>query len=65
MRYCAHKHLLAQIWQFKSHSDLEKQVKVIETKISSSSCPHVISMQIWLKSDNQFMRYGAHKLFLA
>ena len=24
MRYWAHKHLLAQIWQFKSHSDLEK-----------------------------------------
>ena len=49
MRYCAHKHLLAQIWQFKSHSDLE----------------NVISMQIWLKSANPFMRYGAHKHFLA
>ena len=24
MRYCAHKHLLAQIWQFKSRTDLEK-----------------------------------------
>ena len=24
MRYCADKHLLAQIWQFKSRSDLEK-----------------------------------------
>ena len=24
MRYCAHKHLLAQIWQFKSRSDIEK-----------------------------------------
>ena len=23
-RYCAHKHLLAQIWQFMFHSDLEK-----------------------------------------
>ena len=32
MRYCAHKHLLAQIWQFKSHSDLEKLVKVTKTK---------------------------------
>ena len=31
MRYCAHKHLLAQIWQNKSHSDLEKQVKVTKT----------------------------------
>ena len=56
MRYYAHKHLLAQIWQFKSHSDLEKYVKV-----TSSSCPNVISMQIWLKSANQFMRYGKHK----
>ena len=28
-----------------------------------SSCPNVISMQIWLKSANQFMRYGAHKHF--
>ena len=24
IRYCAHKHLLAQIWQFKSITDLEK-----------------------------------------
>ena len=31
MRYWAHKHLLAQIWQFESRSDLEKQVKVTET----------------------------------
>ena len=23
MRYGAHKHFLAKIWQFKSHSDLE------------------------------------------
>ena len=34
-------------------------------QISSSSCPNVISMQMWLKSANQFMRYGAHKPFLA
>ena len=33
-RYCAHKHLLAQIWQFKSRTDLEKYVKV--TKIKSA-----------------------------
>ena len=32
MRYCAHKHLLAQIWQFKSRTDLEKQVKVTKIK---------------------------------
>ena len=44
MSYCAHKHLLAQIWQFKSRSDLEK----IVNQISSSSCPNVISVQIWL-----------------
>ena len=34
MRYCANKHLLAQIWQFKSRSDLEKYVTV--TKIKSA-----------------------------
>ena len=34
MRYCAHKNLLAQIWQFKSCTDLEKYVKV--TKIKSA-----------------------------
>ena len=34
MRYCAHKHLLAQIWQFKSTTDLEKHVMV--TKIKSA-----------------------------
>ena len=34
MRYCAHKHLLAQIWQFKSRTDLKKYVKV--TKINSA-----------------------------
>ena len=33
MRYCAHKHLLAQIWQFKSHTDLEKYVKVTKIKL--------------------------------
>ena len=33
-RYCAHKHFLAQIWQFKSRTDLEKWVKV--TKIKSA-----------------------------
>ena len=32
MRYCANKHLLAQIWQFKSHTDLEKNVKVTKIK---------------------------------
>ena len=34
MRYYAHSHLLAQIWQCKSHTDLEKYVKV--TKIKSA-----------------------------
>ena len=34
MRYCANKHLLAQIWQFKSRTDLEKYVKI--TKIKSA-----------------------------
>ena len=34
MRYCAHKHLLAQIWQLKSSTDPEKYVKV--TKIKSA-----------------------------
>ena len=34
MRYCAHKHLLAQIWQFKSRTDLKKYVTV--TKIKSA-----------------------------
>ena len=62
MRYCAHKHLLAQIWQFKPHSDLENRSRSPKP-ISSSSCPYVISMQIWLKSANQFMTYGAHKHF--
>ena len=65
MRYCAHKHLSAQIWQFKSCSDLEKQVKVTKNQISSSSCPSIISMYIWMKSANQFMRYGTHKHILA
>ena len=39
MRYCAHKHLLAQIWQFKSCSDLEKYVKVTKTKSSLHHVP--------------------------
>ena len=65
MRYCAHKHLLAQIWQFKSRTDLEKKGQDHQNQISSSSCPNVISMQIWVKSANQFMRYGAHKHFWA
>ena len=39
MRYCAHKHLLAQIWQFKSHSDLEKYVKVTKTKSALHHVP--------------------------
>ena len=34
-----------------------------QNQISSSSCPNVISMQIRLKSVNQFMRYGAYKHF--
>ena len=34
-----------------------------ENLFSSSSCPNVISMQIWLKSANQFMRYGAPSTF--
>ena len=39
MRYCAHKHLLAQIWQFKSHTDLEKYVKVTKIKSALHSIP--------------------------
>ena len=35
------------------------------SKSPKSSCPNVKSMQIWLKSANQLMRYGAHKHFLA
>ena len=31
IRYCAHKHLLAQVWQFKSCGDLEKMAKVTKT----------------------------------
>ena len=65
MRYCAHKHHLAQIWKFKSRCDLEKIGQGHQNQISSSSCPNVISVQIWLKSATQFMRYGAHKHFLA
>ena len=65
MRYWAHKHFLAQIWQFKSRSDLEKIGQGLKNLISSSPCPNIISMQICLKSANQFMRYGAHKHFLA
>ena len=36
-----------------------------QNQISSSSWPNVISMQMWLKSANQFMRYGAHKHYFA
>ena len=32
LRYCAHEHLMSQIWQFKSRSDLEKLVKITKTK---------------------------------
>ena len=32
-----------------------------QKRISSSSCPNVISMQIWLKSANQFMRHRTDK----
>ena len=39
MRYCAHKHLLAQIWQFKSRTDLEKLVKVIKIKSALHHVP--------------------------
>ena len=39
MRYCAHKHLLAQIWQFKSYTDLEKYVKVIKFKSALHHVP--------------------------
>ena len=48
IRYCAHKHLLAQIRQFKSCSDLEKNGQGHQNLISSSSCPNVITIQIWL-----------------
>ena len=37
----------------------------VQNQISSLSCPSVIFMQIWLKSADRFMRYGAHKHFLA
>ena len=57
------QHFLAQIWKFKSRSDLEKIGRGHQNQISSTSCPNVISMQIWLKSANQFMRYGAHNTF--
>ena len=59
MRYCAQKHLLAQIWQFVLHWPWK--IGRHQNQISSSSCSDVISMQIWLNSANQFMRYGAHK----
>ena len=39
MRYCAHKHLLAQIWQFKSSSDLEEYVMVTKTKSALHHAP--------------------------
>ena len=32
MRYCAHKHLLAQIWQFKSRTDLERRSRSPKSK---------------------------------
>ena len=39
MRYCAHKYLLAQIWQFKSSTDLEKYVKVTKIKTALHHVP--------------------------
>ena len=29
--YCAHKHLLAQIWQLKSRTDFDKKVKITKS----------------------------------
>ena len=58
-----------QIWLNSGSWDIvhtiEKIVQDHQNQISSLSCPNFISMQIWLKSANQFMRYGAHKHFLA
>ena len=39
MRYCAHKHLLAQIWQFESRTDLEKYVMVSKIKSALHHVP--------------------------
>ena len=44
MRYCAHKHLLAQIWQFKYRTDLEKYVMVTKMK---SALHHVPMLYPW------------------
>ena len=63
MRYCAHMHLLAQIWQFKSRSDLKNESRSSKPNQLFIMYQYHISMQIWLKSVTQFMRYGAHKLF--
>ena len=43
MRYRAHKHLLAQIWQFKSRTDLEKYVKVTKIKSALHHVPMLYS----------------------
>ena len=39
LRYWAHKHLLAQIWQFKSRSDLEKTGQSLQNLISFHHVP--------------------------
>ena len=44
MRFCEHKHFLAQIWQFKSRTDLEKYVKVTKIK---SALYHVPMLYPW------------------
>ena len=43
MRYCAQKHLLAQIWQFLSRNDLEYLVVVTKTKSALHHIPMLYS----------------------
>ena len=55
MRYRAQKNnyasnLAVSVWHW-----LWKIGQVYQNQISSSSCPKVVSMQIWLKYANQFM----------
>ena len=64
MRYCAHKPFWLKFGSLSPTVTL-KIGHGHQNQISSSSCSNVISMQIWLKFANQFMRYGAHKHFLA
>ena len=64
MRHCAQKHLLAQIWQFKSCSDREKCVKVTKTK----SALHHVPILYPCKSGWNLLTSswdGGHKYFLA